>query len=161
MAIEIERKFLVKRSRWQPQGEPVTIRQGYLKATGESVVRVRTKGQRGFLTVKGKTHGMSRLEFEYEIPLADANQMLDSLAEGPLIEKQRFLIPQGLHLWEVDVFFGDNAGLMVAEIELQDPAEPFTKPDWVGEEVTEDARYFNSNLALHPYKVWATPEAGE
>lgn len=155
MAVEIERKFLVNKARWVPQGEPVTIRQGYLKASGQSVVRVRTKGARGFLTVKGKTVGMSRLEFEYEIPVADANQMLDQLAEGPLIEKQRYLIPQGPHLWEVDVFFGENADLMVAEIELQSETETFSKPDWVGEEVTEDVRYFNSNLALNPYSQWA------
>jgi len=159
MAIEIERKFLVDKRYWVPQGEPVLIRQGYLKATGDSVVRVRLKGLRAFLTVKGKTTGASRLEFEYEIPVSDAKQMLDELSEGPLIEKQRYLIPQGVHLWEVDVFFGDNEGLMVAEIELHSEADTFVKPEWVGKEVTDDARYFNSNLAQHPYKEWRSSAA--
>ena len=160
MATEIERKFLVKPEFWLPTVTPVTIRQGYLKASGNSVVRVRTMDDQAFLTIKGKTQGISRLEFEYSIPAGEANQMLDTLAEGPLIEKQRYSIRIGENVWEVDEFFGENAGLLVAEIELESEQAAFSKPNWVGEEVSQDARYFNSNLATHPYKSWACRATG-
>ena len=149
---EIERKFRVQAD-WQPQGAGVRIAQGYLCAVPERTVRVRVRGGRGYLTVKGKNEGISRAEFEYEVPLADAEAMLQ-LCEQPLIEKTRYLLPQGELCWEVDVFAGANEGLIVAEIELPSPDTPFARPAWLGEEVSDDPRYYNSSLQRHPYKEW-------
>lgn len=159
MAVEIERKFLVDKARWQAFRESQSLvgeafRQGYL-AEGDSTVRVRIKGNSGWLTIKGKTRGLSRLEFEYEIPLADAQQMLEELSAKPLIEKERFLYTDDNgHTWEVDEFAGDNTGLIVAEIELPSEQAAYRAPDWLGEEVSLDARYFNVNLAKVPYTQW-------
>lgn len=153
MGLEIERKFLVRNDSWRTvKGTP--YRQGYLNSNLHRVVRVRTMGETAVLTVKGLNSGAVRREFEYAIPLADANTMLDDLCERPLIEKTRYKIEHAGHTWEIDEFFGDNAGLVVAELELQSVDEDFKKPDWLGEEVTGDPRYFNSNLVLRPYTTW-------
>lgn len=154
MGKEIERKFLVKNDEYKSLAAGIVYRQGYLSTVKERTVRVRTVGEKGFLTIKGLTTGVSRAEFEYEVPSADADQMLDNLCERPLIEKTRYKIPsQGL-VWEVDEFHGDNGGLTVAEVELSDEGQAFEKPAWVGEEVSGDPRYFNSNLIKSPFKTW-------
>lgn len=155
MAEEIERKFLVKGVAWQSLATGVLYRQGYLSTVNERTVRVRTIGNRGFITVKGITVSITRLEFEYEIPYADAEQMLNELVERPIIEKKRYTIRYGDAVWEVDEFLGANQGLVVAEIEVDHADAVFAKPDWVGEEVSHDARYFNNNLVRHPYTTWA------
>ena len=153
MGLEIERKFLVRNDSWRTVvGTP--FRQGYLNSDLNRVVRVRTMGERAVLTIKGRNVGAVRPEFEYDIPLRDANKMLDNLCERPLIEKTRYLIKFAGYTWEVDEFAGENAGLVVAEIELQAEDEDFEKPDWLGMEVTDDPRYFNSNLVLRPYTTW-------
>jgi CYTH domain-containing protein len=154
MAKEIERKFLVKNEDFKKRAEGVMYRQGYLNSVKERAVRVRTVGDRAFLTVKGITVGATRAEYEYEIPFADCNAMLDDLAEKPIIEKKRYKIPMGKFTWEIDEFFGANQGLTVAEIELESEDESFDKPDWVGGEVTGDPKYFNSNLIKNPYSKW-------
>lgn len=153
MALEIERKFLVRNENWRTvNGTP--YRQGYLNSDLHRVVRVRTMGETAVLTVKGLNTGAVRREFEYDIPLTDANEMLDNLCERPLIEKTRYRIEFAGHTWEVDEFFGENTGLVVAEIELDSEDENFERPDWLGKEVTADPRYFNSNLVLRPYTIW-------
>jgi adenylate cyclase len=154
MGEEIERKFLVAGDAWRETAEGMRYRQGFLSTVPERTVRVRVAGLRGTITVKGKNLGARRAEFEYEIPVADAEQMLDTLCERPLIEKVRHTLTAGPHTWEVDVFEGDNAGLVVAEIELGSEDEAFEKPEWVGDEVTSDPRYFNSNLVANPYRTW-------
>jgi adenylate cyclase len=154
MGKEIERKFLVTGNDWRSLAKGTTYRQGYLSTVKERTVRVRTIDQDGFLTIKGVTVGASRAEFEYPIPGADADEMLTNLCEKPLIEKKRSKIPfEGL-TWEIDEFFGDNQGLIVAEVELTDENQVFAKPSWVGTEVTGDPRYFNSNLIKHPFTKW-------
>lgn len=155
MAKEIERKFLVKGTAWKEKAEGVLYRQGYLNSVKERVVRVRTIADKAFITIKGITAGVSRLEFEYAIPFADAKQMLDDLVEKPIIEKRRYKIPQGDLVWEIDEFLGDNEGLVVAEVELKNEQQALDLPDWVGEEVSSDPRYFNNNLVAHPYKTWS------
>lgn len=152
MGTEIERKFLVVGEDWKTD-RPTLFRQGYLNRDEFRTVRVRVAGDRAMLTVKGKTTGMTRAEYEYDIPVADAVEMLD-LCEGPIIEKQRWLTVVGGMTWEVDEFFGDNAGLIVAEIELDSETQKFEMPNWVGEEVTHDDRYFNSSLTIHPFQNW-------
>ena len=152
MAKEIERKFLVREGSWRSQ-KGTRYRQGYLNSVKERVVRVRTIGDKGYLTIKGLTVGASRLEFEYEIPRQDANQLLN-ICEKPLIEKTRFKVVEAGFVWEIDEFFGENQGLIVAEVELESEDQEFPRPPWVGEEVTGDPRYFNSNLIKKPYKVW-------
>ena len=154
MGKEIERKFLVKGAAWRNSSQGVLYRQGYLNSAKECTVRVRLAGDKGFLTIKGLTVGAARAEYEYEIPAADAKVMLETLAEKPLIEKIRYKIPYAGLTWEIDEFMGDNAGLIVAEVELASEAQTFNKPDWAGTEVTNDARYFNSNLARQPFKQW-------
>ncbi|WP_432647540.1 CYTH domain-containing protein [Mitsuokella sp.] len=153
MAVEIERKFLVKEG-WQPKNAGVRIAQGYLSSVPERTVRVRIKGEKGYLTVKGKNQGISRAEFEYEIPVADAEAML-KLCEQPPVEKTRYLEKYEGHTWEIDIFAGANKGLRVAEIELPSEDTDFLKPAWAGMEVSGDARYYNSSLSLHPYQQWA------
>lgn len=151
MAKEIERKFVVKNNLWNcKEGEDIV--QGYLSYRKEATVRVRIKKCRAYLTVKGATENITRNEFEYEIPIEDAIEML-KLCEKK-IEKTRYYEKAGEHTFEVDVFKGDNEGLIVAEIELKSEDEDFIKPDWLGEEVSDDARYFNSNLVNNPYKLW-------
>lgn len=154
MAAEIERKFLVSGSAWRAGASGEPYRQGYLSTTKERVVRVRVAGTRAFLTIKGLTRGVERLEFEYEIPVADATRLLDELCERPLIEKTRYTVPAGRHVFEIDEFHGDNEGLVVAEIELARPDEAFERPAWLGREVSNDPRYFNANLIAHPYAQW-------
>lgn len=154
MPEEIERKFLVIGDGWRDAAVGTSFRQGFLSTEPERTVRVRVAGAHGFITVKGKTVGATREEFEYEIPLLDAQRMLDGLCKRPLIEKVRHTLTIGRHVWEVDVFEGENAGLRVAEVELESEEEAFEKPDWAGEEVTDDPRYFNSNLVAAPYRTW-------
>lgn len=154
MAMEIERKFLVVGDEWRSLAIGVAYRQGYLLANKGLTVRVRMAGDTGYLTIKGAAKGISRAEFEYAIPAVDAAEMLDTLCERPLIEKVRYRIPwQGL-VWEVDEFAGANQGLILAEIELTDPDQLISLPDWIGEEVSHDPRYYNARLAKHPYSEW-------
>lgn len=153
MGLEIERKFLVTGSQWQELAQPQVLRQGYLCADPARSVRVRIAGNKAWLTIKSGQKGVSRAEFEYEIPLTDAEAML-SLCQEPLIEKERRKIDFGGNVWEVDRFFGANEGLVVAEIELENEQQPFAKPDWVGEEVSQDPRYLNANLIKSPYSQW-------
>lgn len=154
MGVEIERKFLVQGDAWKTLGEPVFFRQGYLSSQKERTVRVRIEGDRAVITIKGKSVGAVRGEWEYPIPVQDAAELLDGLCEQPLIEKYRRKIAVGAHVWEVDEFLGANAGLVVAEIELRAEDEAFDKPEWVADEVTDDARYYNSNLVRHPFSNW-------
>jgi adenylate cyclase len=154
MSTEIERKFLVTDNAWRALASGVKYRQGYLNSTEERTVRVRTIDDKGFLTIKGITTGASRAEYEYEIPAADADAMLNDLCEKPLIEKSRYKIDFGGFVWEVDEFFGENQGLILAEVELAREDQKFEIPDWIGEEVTGDPRYFNANLIRDPYLKW-------
>lgn len=153
MASEIERKFLVQGDGWRA-GDPQRLRQCYLNRDKERTVRVRIAGDKAFLTIKGMSRGATRAEFEYEIPMQDAQQMLE-LSDGPILEKIRHVLVHEGSRWEVDEFLGDNAGLVIAEIELQSEDQSFSRPSWLGKEVTNDNRYYNSNLAGHPYKAWA------
>jgi adenylate cyclase len=154
MALEIERKFLVDARRLPIQeGGGTPYVQGYL-SKGPASVRIRIAGPKAFLTVKGPASGISRPEFEYPIPVADAQAMLERLCLKPLIDKTRHRIPHGGHTWEVDVFHGANDGLVVAEIELGSEAEAFVLPPWVTTEVTDDPRYLNANLGAAPYSSW-------
>jgi adenylate cyclase len=156
MGVEVERKFLVADESWRAGVTSSTrIVQGYLAQTDLATVRVRVKGDAGFLTVKGVSVGVSRSEFEYEVPVADALAMLDELAQGPVIDKVRHLVPVGDHVWEVDVFAGPNAPLVMAEVELAHADEDFARPSWAGIEVSDDQRFFNVNLARVPYSTWA------
>lgn len=154
MATEIERKFLVRTELWRPADAGVLYRQGYLSSVKERVVRVRVAGEQAFLTIKGLTAGVQRLEFEYAIPRQDAAQMLDDLCERPLIEKTRHRERHRGRIWEIDVFHGDNQGLVVAEIELAGAKDRIEPPVWVGDEVSDDPRYFNANLVANPYRNW-------
>lgn len=154
MGIEIERKFLLTSTSWKQLAPGTSYRQGYLNSTKERTVRVRTIDDKGFLTIKGVSVGATRVEYEYEIPVADAQHLLDDLCEKPLIEKNRYKINHAGFVWEVDEFFGENMGLIVAEIELESEDQSFEKPEWVGEEVTGDPRYFNSSLIKEPYTQW-------
>lgn len=156
MGIEIERKFLVTDDGWKEQGQGVQMRQGYICSDPSRIVRVRIEGERAMLTLKGKTIGISRGEWEYPIPVEEARELLDGLCEKPLIDKIRYRIPFGGFIWEVDEFFGENAGLVVAEIELESETQAFVKPDWIGAEVSEDRRYANANLFKHPFQTWST-----
>jgi adenylate cyclase len=157
MGIEIERKFLVNQIP-SNTSHGLAICQGYMLNQKNKVVRIRTirnkGGNKGFLTIKGKTIHAQRSEFEYEIPLDDARQMLDLFCEKPVVEKTRFKINFKGFEWEIDLFAGKNKGLIVAEIELDQVNQFFEKPPWAGEEVTHDPRYYNSNLIIHPYSTW-------
>ena len=155
MGIEIERKFLVMNDAWRARVESgVHIMQGYLASIEGLTVRVRVKAQDAFLTIKGPTRGISRAEYEYPIPVEDAEAMLRELAILPPVDKMRHRVREGAHVWELDVFSGENAGLVMAEIELVSPDEPFEMPEWAGDEVSDDPRYYNINLARHPFKDW-------
>ena len=156
MGVEVERKFLVVDESWRAEVTKATrIVQGYLARTGHVTLRVRIKGDDAFVTIKGASQGISRAEYEFPIPLADAQGMLDELAEGPVVEKVRHLVPVGAHIWEVDVFEGANAPLVMAEVELSDSDESFVVPAWAGQDVSDDPRYYNANLAQAPYSSWA------
>lgn len=159
MGIEIERKFLVTGDQWR-QGAGVRYSQGYLSRDKARTVRVRVAGDKAFLTIKGVSRGAARAEFEYEIPVAEAEQLLE-LSDGPLIRKLRYKVRHDGLTWEVDEFLGDNTGLVVAEVELTSEDQTFTKPSWVGKEVTDDQRYYNSNLASHPYSQWHDRRRGD
>lgn len=155
MGVEIERKFLLRDESWRQHADAgVDYRQGYLHGDASIAVRVRAAGDAAWLTIKGGGAGISRLEFEYPIPVADADVMLGKLCRTPLIEKRRHRVPFGGHVWEIDVFAGANAGLVLAEIELAHPDQPFARPAWLGEEVSHDQRYFNAYLSRHPYSEW-------
>lgn len=159
MATEIERKFLVVDDSWRAQGDAgVRVRQGYLAGSERCSARVRVAGDHASLNFKGMTLAVTRREFEYSIPVADAEEMLDHLCSGPLIEKVRYRVPVDGHVWEIDCFEGDNAGLVVAEIELNAADEAFTLPDWVGREVSDKARYYNVSLIEYPYCEWTDAE---
>jgi len=154
MGKEIERKFLVAGDAWRAEVcSSRRLRQGYVAIDGKTNVRVRSDGQRAWLTVKGAGEGITRPEFEYEIP-ADEAEGLFELCQGRIVDKTRHLVPIGEHTWEVDEFAGANLGLIMAEIELQEEAESFVRPAWLGEEVTGDARYLNASLAVHPSSRW-------
>ncbi|MBS3964435.1 MAG: CYTH domain-containing protein [Methylomonas sp.] len=155
MAMEIEHKFLLANEQWRPHvRRSCWYRQGYLSGNPLSSVRVRVAGDRAWLNIKSATIGNRRHEFEYEIPLTDAETLLNELCLKPLIEKTRHFVDHGGHVWEIDEFSGDNLGLIVAEIELSEVDEAFEKPVWLGEEVTYDVRYYNNNLSRQPYKSW-------
>lgn len=153
MAKEIERKFLIRDDSWK-QAEGTLLRQGYLNRDKGRTIRVRLAGSKGFLTVKGETFGATREEFEYEIPPEDAVILLDEICEKPLIEKRRYRVEYGSVTFEIDEFLGENEGLILAEVELEDESQQVPQPPWLGEEVTHDPRYFNSNLVAHPYRKW-------
>jgi adenylate cyclase len=154
MAREIEHKFLVDTSLWHPVGPGVAFRQGYLSVDPARVVRVRTVGAKAYLTLKGPGH-ISRAEFEYEIPVDDANFMLDHLCLPGVIAKTRYKQPVGAHMWEIDVFHDANTGLVLAEVELGGEGEAFECPAWALREVSDDPRYFNAALSQRPFKTWA------
>jgi adenylate cyclase len=154
MGKEIERKFLVIGERYRSLAKGARYRQGYLSTVKERTVRVRTVDHQGTLTVKGISVGATRSEYEYEIPAVDADEMIDHLCEKPIIEKNRYKIPLGDVTWEVDEFLGANQGLMVAEVELESEDQTFVRPDWIGEEVTSDPKYFNANLVARPFSTW-------
>lgn len=153
MGVEIERKFLVRDTRMLAGQTGIFLSQGYLSHTPEATVRVRISGEQAFLTVKGRNQGARRAEFEYPVPVADARALLRLCPAGH-IEKTRYRIPVAERVWEVDVFHGANEGLIVAEVELPDEHAPITLPPWAGAEVTDDPRYFNSALSLHPFRDW-------
>ncbi len=161
MALEIERKFLVKDDRWRAAAGPgIPMRQGYLAGDGRCSVRVRIEGEEARLNIKSATLGVRRTEYDYPIPLADAEEMLRELCAHPPLEKTRYHVPWGGHRWDVDVFHGENEGLVVAELELAAEDEPFQRPPWLGEEVSHDPRYYNVRLVEHPYRLWGRREAG-
>jgi adenylate cyclase len=157
MGREIERKFLVRSDDWRQLGAGVLYRQGYLTSSAGCTVRVRVAGEQGYLTIKSATTGISRAEYEYAIPLGEAMELLDTLCQRPLIEKTRYRIPWQTVVWEVDEFAGENQGLILAEVELTSPDQPLDLPDWIGEEVSGDPRYFNSNLVKYPFREWGQP----
>ena len=154
MGIEIEKKFLVINESWRNISEKVKYKQGYLNLDKKRIVRVRTIKNLGFITIKGIATGAVKREYEYEIPISDANEMLTLLCKKPLIEKYRYKIPFAGLIWEVDEFLGENSGLVLAEVELSSEDQTFEMPNWAGEEVTYDQRYFNSNLIAKPFYMW-------
>lgn len=154
MGKEIEKKFLVKNTAFIAQAKTQQIiRQGYISSEIDRTVRVRTKGEKGFLTIKGKTVGITRPEFEYEIPYREAIELLQSFCDD-IIEKTRYVIMQYDKAWEVDIFSGTNNGLILAEIELDSEEEEIILPDWIDNEVSDDPRYYNANLAKQPFSKW-------
>lgn len=157
MAIEIERKFLLQNEDWRQQVTRCAyLAQGYLGGTHASV-RVRVSADQAWLNIKSQTRGTTRLEFEYPIPRADADVLLAQLADGPVLSKMRHYVEVGAHVFEIDEFDGTNQGLIVAEVELQSADEDFPRPSWLGQEVTEDQRYYNLSLVRHPYTQWISP----
>jgi adenylate cyclase len=155
MALEIERKFLVVNAAWRADADAgVVMRQGYLATSAGSSVRVRVSGQQADLNIKESRPGLVRQEFEYPIPLADAEAMLAGLCESSPIDKVRHRVRRGEVVWEIDVYAGANAGLVIAEIELEHPDQAFDRPEWLGEEVSHDLRYYNVCLARHPFRDW-------
>jgi adenylate cyclase len=157
MGIEIERKFLLRDDSWRDMiNSSERMKQGYLSQGEHRSIRVRVSGDnRAWLNIKSSRDGINRLEFEYPLPVEDAEEMLAKVAFRPFIDKTRHYIKLGKHTWEVDEFYGENQGLIVAEIELDDADENFQKPDWLGEEVSSDPRYYNSNLIKNPFNQWS------
>ncbi len=155
MGVEIEHKYLINLDKWNAIDKPAPkyLRQGYMVKEPGKTVRVRIADKQGFITIKGQTEGATRNEYEYEIPLADAEELLNGFC-GAVITKKRFEIKYAGKLWEVDEFLGYNKGLFVAEIELKSETENYDLPDWAGENVTADKRYFNSSLSVNPYTTW-------
>lgn len=155
MPIEIERKFLLSNDAWRDEViRSSRIRQGYMGKIDKASVRIRVQGDKANINIKSATLDIRRMEYEYEIPLDEAEEMLDQLCNQPQIDKTRFIVKQGKHVWEIDEFYGDNQGLLVAEVELGSEDEEIIKPDWVGEEVTADPRYYNVSLITRPFKEW-------
>ncbi|MFH1121646.1 MAG: CYTH domain-containing protein [Bacteroidota bacterium] len=154
MPLEIEHKFLVNSTVFRSLAKPVRYRQGYLAVLPDKVIRVRTAGEEGYITVKVRVTNLTRQEYEYRIPLPDATKMLNEMCVGSIIEKVRYRILHKGFTWEVDEFLGENEGLVVAEIEVSQEGEIFEKPDWIGEEVTGNPRYLNSNLSIRPFNTW-------
>ncbi|AHJ30349.1 CYTH domain-containing protein [Nodularia spumigena CS-584] len=154
MAQEIERKYLLKEDSWRKIAQGSVYCQGYIATKDKVTVRVRIVGKQGYLTIKGPSVECSRLEFEYPIPVEDAQEMLNTLCQKPFIEKIRYKVEWGGLIWEIDEFDGLNKGLILAEVELSDPNQQISLPPWVGEEVTQDPRYFNSYLVTNPFSQW-------
>jgi len=155
MPIEIERKFLLSNNTWRDEVvKSSRIRQGYMGIIDKASVRIRIQGDKANINVKSATLDIRRMEYEYEIPLDEAEEMLDQLCNQPQIDKTRFIVKRDGHVWEIDEFYGDNEGLTVAEVELGSEDEAVIKPDWIGEEVTTDPRYYNVSLIKHPFKEW-------
>lgn len=155
MALEIERKYLVINDKWKDNilSESV-LKQGYIANQPNATVRVRIADGAAYLNIKSATKGISRAEFEYQIPLADAEQILEQVAEQPFIDKTRYKVQWGEHVWDLDLFAGDNQGLVMAEVELDSEDETFELPPWAGQEVSGDPRYYNASLVKHPYSEW-------
>jgi adenylate cyclase len=155
MALEIERKYLVANDKWQDNViKKSVMKQGYLATVPNATVRVRVSGSEARLTIKGRSKGISRSEYEYPIPLQDAEEILKNHITGALVEKVRYKVKCGDHVWDLDVFAGANHGLIMAEVELSSEEEGFQMPEWAGEEVSSDRRYYNASLASHPYCDW-------
>lgn len=154
MGTEIERKFLVRGDAWREGARGTRYRQGFLSTDPDRTVRVRSWSGGARLTIKGRSRGATRAEYEYDIPVEEANEILDRLAKRPLIEKTRYLVEVSGLTWEVDEFHGENEGLVVAEVELRSEAQAFERPKWCGDEVTGDPRYYNANLVEHPFGAW-------
>ncbi|MEH2197124.1 CYTH domain-containing protein [Nostoc sp.] len=154
MAKEIERKYLVRGDSWRGLAEGSVYRQGYIATQDKTTVRIRIAGEKSYLTIKGPSIKYSRLEFEYPIPVKDAQEILETLCERPFIEKVRYKIEFGGLIWEIDEFDGVNKGLILAEVELNDENQQIELPNWIGQEVSDDFRYFNSNLVKHPFSQW-------
>lgn len=155
MAIEIEHKFLLANEAWREQiSSSVTYKQGYLSSQPTCSIRIRISNVRAWINIKSATIGTHRHEYDYEIPFSDAEEIISDLCRKPLIEKTRHLVKNNGNVWEIDEFFGDNLGLIVAEIELAEIGMDFSRPHWLGEEVTHDVRYYNNNLSVHPFSEW-------
>jgi adenylate cyclase len=154
MGIEIERKFLVDTNLLPTLTAGVHIKQGYIQTADKTVVRVRIKDQEAYLTIKGENQGIKRLEFEYPIPIENAHQMIDNLCSKNVIDKIRYEVRIENHVWEIDIFHGENDGLIIAEVELNDENEDLFIPDWILKEVSHDAKYYNSNLIANPFLKW-------
>ena len=155
MAVEIERKYLVVNDKWKSFIESESImKQGYLATVDNASIRIRVANGKAFLNIKSATLGIRRSEFEYEIPLQDGDEMLDNLISGSVIDKVRYKVRCGAHIWDLDLFHGDNEGLIVAEVELDSEDEVFEIPEWVGAEVSGDPKYYNASLVKHPYCDW-------
>jgi adenylate cyclase len=154
MALEVERKFLVKAPSYKVLHQSLSITQGYLYKMPDKVIRVRKQDNRAFITIKGRRNDFTRLEFEYEIPLEDADYMLANLCDGKMVYKKRHIVFESGNRWEIDEFLGENEGLVIAEIELENADSTFKLPSWIGAEVTHDPRYLNANLAEHPFRSW-------
>ena len=159
MAIEIERKYLLKNNDWQTHVYQKThYKQAYLANTKQSSVRIRIAGNKANINIKSMTLGIQRLEYEYPMPVQDANELLEQLCQKPVIEKTRHLVKYDYKIWEIDVFEGENKGLIMAEIELNHVAEKFKLPAWIGAEVSQYVRYYNVNLIQYPYQQWTKNE---